>query len=225
MAAPVNRPSAAAVHAGQAVYGRLTLAAYDPVVLGLSNRFLWRCPTSRLLRHYRAHLSANHLDVGVGSGYFLDTVPFPEPEPRVALMDLNRAALDFTARRIARYRPEIYRRNVLEPISIDTPAFDSIGLNYLLHCLPGALADKAVAFDHLKTLMQPGATLFGATILGTAKAANPAARALMHLYNRRGIFHNEADTRAVLEAALHARFTSVSVEMVGCVALFSARDA
>ncbi len=27
--------------------------------------------------------------------------------------------------------------------------FDSIGLNFLLHCLPGTLREKAIVFDHL----------------------------------------------------------------------------
>jgi len=39
------------VLAGQAVYTRRLLRAYDLIVLGISNRFIWRCPTPRLLRH------------------------------------------------------------------------------------------------------------------------------------------------------------------------------
>jgi len=60
------------VVAGQAVYSKRVLGNYDLVVLGLSNRFLWRCPTERLLEHYNRHVTENHLDVGVGTGYFLD---------------------------------------------------------------------------------------------------------------------------------------------------------
>ena len=39
--APMN-VSADQVEAGQAVYTKLTLAAYDFFVLGVSNRFLWK---------------------------------------------------------------------------------------------------------------------------------------------------------------------------------------
>ena len=97
-----------AVAAGQAVYDKRTLAIYDLLVLGLSNRWIWRCPTPIQLDHYNENLSANHLDVGVGTGYFLDQCRFPVDAPRVALMDLNRNSLEFSARRLARYKPQIY---------------------------------------------------------------------------------------------------------------------
>lgn len=153
------------IHAGQAVYTPNMLAIYDVLVLGLSNRWIWKCPTPRLLAHYDRHVSGNHLDVGVGTGYFFDRCRFPTPTPRVALMDMNRDALQFSARRIARYRPEIYVRNVLETIDFDGAKFDSLGVNYLLHCLPGDMATKARAFDFLSPLMSPGAVVFGSTLL------------------------------------------------------------
>ena len=39
----------AQVDAGQAVYTKQTLAVYDLIVLGISNRFIWRCPTQQLV--------------------------------------------------------------------------------------------------------------------------------------------------------------------------------
>ena len=94
-----------AVHAGQAAYTPFTLALYDKAVLGLSCRWLWRCPASRLLDHYQANISDNHLDVGEGSGYFLDQVDFPSDDPRLALMDLNADSQTYCARCVARYLP------------------------------------------------------------------------------------------------------------------------
>jgi hypothetical protein len=114
--------------AGQAIYTKRILGIYDFMVLGISNRLIWRCPTQRLVQHYNRHITANHLDVGVGTGYFLDRCRFPSNAPRVALMDLNRNALDFAARRIVRYKPETYIRNVLEPLSVDAMKFDSVGI-------------------------------------------------------------------------------------------------
>ena len=55
------------VEAGQAVYSRRVLGIYDILVLGLSNRWIWKCPTKHLLEHYNRCLSSNHLDVGVGT--------------------------------------------------------------------------------------------------------------------------------------------------------------
>jgi len=212
-----------AVAAGQAVYDKRTLAIYDLLVLGLSNRWIWRCPTPVQLDHYNGNISANHLDVGVGTGYFLDKCRFPVNTPRVALMDLNSNSLEFAARRIVRYRPETYMRNVLKPIPFEAEKFDSVGVNYLLHCLPGALDEKSVVFDHLKALMKPGATLFGATLLHGGVERNWAAKRLMAIYNRKRIFSNQSNNLAGLERALRERFHSVSISVVGAGALFSGR--
>ncbi len=211
------------VAAGQAVYTKRTLAIYDFVVLGISNRFLWKCPTSRLEEHYNKHVTANHLDVGVGTGYLLDRCRFPSQNPRIALMDLNASALDFASRRIARYQPETHCRNVLEPISLAGGKFDSIGINYLLHCIPGTIGSKAVAFDHLKALMKPGAVIFGSTLLQGGVPRSWPARGLMDVYNRKGIFSNQHDDLEGLKQALEIRFSEVSVEVSGCAAIFSAR--
>jgi len=209
--------------AGQAVYTRRTLKLYDFLVLGLSNRLAWKCPTSALRSHYDSHVSANHLDVGVGTGYFLDRSVFPCEEPRVALMDLNETALQYAAERIKRYQPETYQRNVLEPISFTAEKFDSVGINFLLHCLPGDIEAKSVVFDHLAALMNPHAVLFGSTLLQGNQPRNWLARRLMKTYNRKGIFSNENDDLKGLQAELEKRFQDVTIETKGCAALFSGR--
>ncbi|WP_022948586.1 class I SAM-dependent methyltransferase [Methylohalobius crimeensis] len=209
--------------AGHTIYSPRILRVYDWFVLGLSNRLIWKCPTRRLARHYDRHVTGNHLDVGIGTGYFLDKCRFPTPSPRVALMDLNRNSLDFTSRRIARYTPEIYRCDLLEPISMEMGKFDSVGVNYLLHCLPGSIGDKAIIFDHLKPLMNPHAVIFGATLLQGSVQRNWAAKRLMAVYNHKGIFSNRHDDLDGLKQALSRRFKDVSIEIAGCAALFSGR--
>ncbi|HET6375620.1 MAG TPA: class I SAM-dependent methyltransferase [Methylocella sp.] len=211
------------IAAGHAVYTKGMLRIYDFLVLGLSNSLIWHCPSKRLLAHYNRHVSANHLDAGPGTGFFLDRCQFPSLAPRVALLDLNQNALAFSAQRIERYRPEIYIRNVLEPITLDAPKFDSIGMSYLLHCLPGAIGAKSVAFDHLKSLMAPGAVIFGATLLQGGVERSFAARRLMGFYNRKGIFSNSQDTLEGLRSALERRFKDTVLEVAGCAALFSGR--
>ena len=139
------------------------------------------------------------------------------------MLDPNQTALDFAARRVARYRPEKYLRNVLETISIDAEKYDSVGINYLLHCLPGPFEAKVVAFDHLKEMMNRNAVLFGSTLLHGGVPRNWFAQFLMGIYNRKGIFSNRNDSLADLDSALRERFRDVSLESVGCAALFSGR--
>jgi ubiquinone/menaquinone biosynthesis C-methylase UbiE len=212
-----------AAHAGQAIYTPLMLKAYDISVLGFNNHLIWRCPTRILVDHYNSHVSSNHLDVGVGSGYMLDHCRFPTPSPRLVLMDLNNNCLEMTARRVSRYRPNAVRCNVLEPISFDGEPFDSIGFNYVLHCLPGAIPEKEVAFDHLRGFLRSGGVIFGSTILSQGVERGYLARKTMDLFNSMRSFSNAHDSLADLRRALEDRFRDVSIRTVGCVALFSGR--
>ena len=45
------------------------------------------------------------------------------------------------------------------------PRSTQSSLNYVLHCLPGTIRTKAIALSHLKALTNPGAVIFGATLL------------------------------------------------------------
>ena len=81
-------------------------------------------------------------------------------------MDLNPNSLHKTAQRLQRYQPTTQVVNALEPIEFSGDAFESVGLNYLIHCLPGTLRGKSVIFDNLKPLLKPNAIVFGTTILG-----------------------------------------------------------
>ena len=218
--------SDATTHAGQAIYSRRgALALYDLVVLGLSNPLIWRCPTQRILALYHAHASDAHLDVGVGTGWYLDHCRFPSATPRVGLLDLNADALAAASRRIARYRPEIYQADVLRPITVPAAPFRSIALTYLLHCLPGAISQKAaMTLDHLAPLLRPGGTVFGATLLSVGVRRSRAAHALMRFYNQRGVFSNGQDSPEALRMVLENRFQKVSLEVVGCAALFVAAE-
>lgn len=211
-------------HAGQAIYSPVTLALYDLVVLTLSNPLVWRCPTRGILALYDRHVTDDHLDVGVGTGWYLDHCRFPSAAPRVGLLDLNASSLAAAARRIARYRPAVYQADVLRPLDVTAAPFRSIALTYLLHCLPGTIAQKAVAFDTLLPLLHPDGVMFGATLLSQGVQRSGAARALMRVYNRKGVFSNAADSADGLRAALEARFRQVELTIVGCGALFTVRD-
>ena len=208
---------------GHAAFTKNRLAAYDLLVLGVICRLIWRCPNQRVLEAYQKHLTTNHLEVGVGTGYFLDHCTFPTHRPRIALLDLNQNCLDRTARRLARYAPEIYQANLLKPIEIRTQKFDSICLNYVLHCLPGVLPEKGIVFAHLKALLNPRGVVFGATVLRRGVHSNIPANMFMCYLNSQQLFSNELDCLNGLVQALEQHFTEVHVDVVGCVALFSGR--
>ncbi|MCZ6528643.1 MAG: class I SAM-dependent methyltransferase, partial [Candidatus Dadabacteria bacterium] len=169
-----------------------------------------------------ANISSNHLEIGVGSGYFLDNCKFPSDNPRLALMDLNPNSLKFTAEKVARYKPEIYRGNILEPIETDMEKFDSIAINAVIHCLPGMMSTKLVVFDHIKALLNPGGVVFGSTLLNIGVKQNWLTNKFMKNFNNRRIFCNLEDDLSTLEEGLTERFSKSEVKVIGTAALFRA---
>jgi hypothetical protein len=213
--------NAIAIAKAHAVYTPFMLSFYDVLVHGLSNSLAWRCPTERLRDLYRANLSPNHLEAGVGTGFFLDQAGARRFD-RLALLDINRHCLDRAGRRLARFKPALYEVNLLAPLKLDLAPFTSVGLTYVLHCLPGRMSEKLASIDHLRPLMTERAVLFGATILGRGMAPNMAARTLLDLYNAKGVFNNREDDAASLSDGLRKCFDQVAIEVQGCVALFRA---
>jgi len=228
--ATYGRPITAALspddpaYAGQARYTAGFLRVYDTVVLRLNGHLAWRCPPRRLVRLYDEHVSARHLDIGVGAGYLLDKSRYPTHAPDITLMDLNPIPLEVAAERLHRYQPKTHQANALEPFGLSAGAFESVGLNWLLHCLPGNMATKSVVFDHCKTVLAPGGVVFGSTVLSGGVRHTRLSRWMMERLNRDGTFTNRDDDLDGLKAQLDQRFGSAQVEVVGAVAIFSARS-
>ena len=124
----------------------------------------------------------------------------------------------------ARYNPEIYQRNILEPIEIEGERFDSIGMLNLLHCVPGNMRTKASIFDNLKSIMNPDAVLFGSSIMGRGVQLNLLARYLNWFNNLQGYLNNKEDNPEDLKKGLAQHFSDSSVDIVGSIALFWARN-
>jgi 2-polyprenyl-3-methyl-5-hydroxy-6-metoxy-1,4-benzoquinol methylase len=214
------RAEASEVDRAHAIYTPRNLACYDGWVHGFSNRWIWRCETEKIEGLYREHLSRNHLEVGVGTGSLLAKA-LPLGDSRVVLFDINSHCLERASRRTAEHRPERHQGNVLDRIDLPGERFDSIGINYVLHCLPGRLEEKAdVVFGNLAPLLNRDGVVFGSTILGKDIQLPPAAWLAMCLYNRMGIFSNSRDSLGGIMENLSKRFRTFNVEVCGCVVLF-----
>jgi len=211
-------------HPSVAVYTPALLAVYDTLVLGLNSRLLWRCPKRRGVEFYNRHVGARHLDIGVGSGYFLDRCRFPVPDPQITLLDLSAVCLAHVARRLARYSPETRRASVLdETLDLGEARFDSIALSGVLPCLPATMNQKTAALSRLRPYLADNGVLFGSTILGRGVRHNGLARRVIAAYNRRGIFTNLDDDLEGLEQGLAAGFADVDIQIEGSATMFTAR--
>jgi SAM-dependent methyltransferase len=184
---------------------------------------LWRCSEQRLVDFYDENLAGRHLDIGVATGRLLDRARFPVPDPELTLMDLNLNSLRTASRRVARYRPRAHQANVLEPWELPPASFDSIAMMHLLHCVPGSMADKAVAFEHAREALAPGGVLFGVTILGKGVELSWLARRTIADNNWIGVMSNLEDDPLTLDAALGSVFPNRRVWTIGAIGLFVAR--
>jgi hypothetical protein len=130
--------------------------------------------------------------------------------------------LRFAGHRLRRYRPALRAADVLKPVDLPPASFRSVALSYLLHCLPGdGIGAKAVVFDHLIPLVEPGGVVFGTTILAGGVRHNRLGRTLLGIYNRKGIFANLDDDLDGLERALDSRFSRYELHVSGAVGLFT----
>jgi SAM-dependent methyltransferase len=210
-------------YAGQARYTAGFLRVYDTVVLRFNGSLVWRCPARRLVRLYNEHVSGRHLDIGVGTGYLLDKCRWPTQSPDITLMDLNPTPLEVAAKRLDRYRPTTHQANALEPFGLPAATFESVGLNWLVHCLPGTIATKGVVFDHCKAVLAPGGVVFGSTVLNGGVRHTALSRWMMKQLNRDGTFTNYDDDLDGLRTQLDQRFENAHVEVIGAVGIFTAR--
>ena len=205
---------------GQRDYTRLLLNLYDPLVLGPIARYVWRCPTTVLVERYRRHIRDRHLDVGPGTGYFLEHAGLPDGS-RVTILDPNTNVLGHVSRRLRSLEVTAIEADVLKPLPLTGP-FDSAALHAVIHCLPGPLERKAAAVANIAAVLAPTGVLFGASVIGTSGQHTRVARRFLDVFNRQGGFDNLGDTEAGLRDILGASFDHVELEAIGSIAVFAA---
>lgn len=207
---------------GQSDYSRALLRVYDPMVLGLAARFVWRCPTTRLVEGYRRNIRDQHLDVGPGTGYFLEVSGLADGR-RVTILDPNPNVLRHASQRLSGLDITAVQADVLKPLPVAGP-FQSAALHLVIHCLPGPLERKAMAIANVAAVLAPTGVLFGASVLGSAGPQTWLSRRVLAAFNRRGAFDNLDDTEDGLRQILGASFEHVELETVGAIAIFSATN-
>jgi len=211
-----------AIYDGIKAYSAIGLRVYDTVVMRVLAKHVWGCEPSNFVDFYRHHVSDNHADIGVGTGYCLDRCSFDTPSPRLALIDLREDCLNYAARRLQRFAPEAYRRNAIDPIHIGTRRFDSVALGGLIHCLPGTMSDKGRVFDALAPILGAGAKVFGYSLVADRVDVNRRRQLVHACLNRLRVVNDRDDRMADLAGELHRRFDDCRLEMIGCFAFFSA---
>jgi ubiquinone/menaquinone biosynthesis C-methylase UbiE len=205
---------------GQSGYNRFMLAIYDPWVLGFMAPVVWKAPIHPGVERYREHMGRRHLDVGPGTGYFIEKAE-PAEGTEITLLDPNPKVLARSSRRLAALHPITVKADVMKPLPLED-RFDSAALSFVLHCLPGPQEHKAVAIRNIAAVLESDGVLFGGTVLGTEAQHSRAARGVLKAFNRQGAFDNLGDTPEGLREILEGSFQTVDVEVTRSIALFTA---
>lgn len=202
-------------------FNPLLLPLYDFFVYRFVSRYIWGCSNNLLISRYRYYVNKNHLEVGVGTGYLLH-----KSNPlsiSLDLMDLSKTCLHQSHKRLSRYTPNIIKHNILEEPIEEDKRYDSIGINYVMHCVTGNFTEKGIVFNNLKMLLKDNGVIFGATVLKNPQSSRLALLLIKSL-NYIGIFNNRDDDLEDLKNALNKYFKYVNVEIKSSVAFFVVSD-
>lgn len=205
---------------GQSGYNAAMLAIYDVWVLKFMTKAVWKVPVAQGVDRYRQHMGHRHLDVGPGTGYFIEKAD-PPRDTEITLLDPNQTVLRHVAKRLEERHPITVEADVMKPLPVDGP-FDSAALSFVLHCLRGPEGNKAVAVRNIADVLSPEGVLFGGTVLGLQSNHTKPARAFLRAANKQGAFDNVDDTAEGLRRILEMSFSAVDVDVVGSAALFAA---
>lgn len=212
------------VEKAAAIYTPFTLTFYDWWVYSVAVRIM-QCPPQEFFTFYELNVSEHHLDIGVGSGSFLKHCLRQNLLERVALMDLNPTCLDVTEKALRPLPVKKYQADMLKPFPMQGERFLSVGLNFLLHCVPGSIREKGVVFEQIKQVLAPDGLVFGSTAIYQPGARFIATRFLFDRYNQMGAFNNREDTQEDLQQVLGNLFEHVELVREGAVVFFRASDA
>jgi 2-polyprenyl-3-methyl-5-hydroxy-6-metoxy-1,4-benzoquinol methylase len=228
-----------------AVYTSSVLDAYDVCVWDFNSPFLWRIWPEEVQGLYDDCLvhSTKHCEIAVGTGLFLRNLDSHSIANlrQITLLDLNPEALTQCQNRIEDHRYE-YKNDVeIDSRVLDIfdppPAeligtYDSVGVNFLLHCLHGKnIKEKAIVLRNCGSLLTKDGIMFGSTILGkdimsedsTTGGVGKAALTTLRDYNKLGIFGNEGDSYQDLATVLNELFEDVELYRVGFCGVWKVR--
>lgn len=212
----------AATRLGQLFFSIMSHRFYDVGLYRFVTPRIWRCATAQLMDNYVENISNNHLEIGVGSGYFLEHTLCPEYLQRLVLLDLNQRCLSKSAKRLKAFEPQMRHHDILMPFAQEEAKVASVGMNYVLHCIPGSFRSNERIFTHIHSLLEDGGVLFGATLLKQPASKGIVSWLFMKLLNTVGIFNNSEQTLLDLEQVLGATFSEVQLSIVGCAVVFRA---
>lgn len=194
-----------------------SLKFYDYLVNDINCTYAWRCHKSNIFENYKNNIKTNHLEIGPGTGYFLKK---NYNINKLYLMDINEDTLNFSKNNLSfNYEVKTINHNIFED-KLEIKDLDSVGLNYVLHCVPGKLEDN---IDNLLNNLESNNKInfFGATVVSDKNLQNTLSSVELFFLNKYNIFNNQLDTSKNLIDYLKYNKIKFQEKIVGNVLIFS----
>ena len=212
---------------------------YDKLVNNINCKYVWKCSSQHIVNNYRKNVTSRHLEIGPGTGHFLTRQQLASSSHIIdylTLIDINPDILEYsktildkeyTTTPIQTINHNIFS-NTIPTKYRNSLEFNSVGINYVLHCIPGKLENKLdtllnnlISSKASRSTDKSSFTLFGSTVICDPLHMNTLAEYELMLLNGIGIFHNDNDTFDELSSYLNSNNIPHNLTKKGYVAIFS----
>ena len=192
---------------------------YDRFVNQFNCKYVWKCSPDKIFNIYNQNCSKYHLEIGPGTGYFLKNSNLNSTIHELTLIDINDQILDYSMKNLKSEYSNInaLNYNLFTDKIPDHIKFDSVGINYVLHCIPGDLQKKIDTLIH--NLGDNNYKLFASTVICDPLHISIIAEYELMLLNSLGIFNNNNDTYQELQEYLENNKFKYNLHKEGYVAI------
>ena len=194
-----------------------SLKFYDYLVNDINCKYAWRCHKDNIFENYKKNIRNNHLEIGPGTGYFLKN---NYDINKLYLMDINNDTLKFSMNNLkSEYKVKTINHNIFKR-KLMIEDLESVGLNYVLHCVPGKLENK---IDSLLNNLESKNKInfFGATVVSNKHLQNNLSSIELYFLNKYGIFNNQNDFSRNLINYFEFNKIKFNHKLIGNVLVFS----
>ena len=206
------------------------LNIYDLLVNKINCKYVWKCDQRYIIDNYEKNIKNNHLEIGPGTGYFLKNIKNIKnikttkttQNINLALLDINDDTLKFSAKNLQNSFNNIkcFNTNIFEkkPVTI-LPKINSVGINYVLHCVPGNLEDNIQSL--INNIGQSNINYFGASVVSNKELSTFVAKIELYFLNKFGIFNNKNDNYLNLVKYFEKNNIKYEIKIKGNVVIFN----
>ena len=198
-------------------FNRIIFKNYDLLVNNLNCKYVWKCELKYIQHIYNNNISKNHVEIGPGTGFFLKKYKFDN----LTLIDVNQDVLEECYKNLENNckNINIINHNIFEKNNkLDIRNYDSVGVNYVLHCVPN---DLSYSINNLiNNIPDEKFNLFGATVIPSEKNDINLANIEIYFLNKFGIFNNKSHSEKNISLYIKNNFQNYNINKIGHSFLF-----